>query len=58
MVRMECPRCGRTRVAQSDPSDPPGTAVVQAICNECPGPRMDELPVAYFDREGRQIGMA
>lgn len=53
-VIMECPVCGRTKEARIDKSDPPNTAKVRAVCNECPD---DAAMVDYFDEAGRQIDL-
>lgn len=54
-VTLRCPKCQRTRAADQDATDPPGTAVVQAQCPECVGGDFDE-PL-YFDASGKQLGI-
>ena len=54
IVTLECPDCGKRKPAGREPSDPLGTAVVQAQCPDCDddGGFPDIL---YFDAAGRQI---
>ena len=52
-ILLHCIACGRRKQARRDPTDPPGTAVVQARCPECVGGDFDE--VLYFDASGKHI---
>ena len=52
-ITLHCIACGRKQRARRDPSDLPGTAVVQARCPECVGGDFDEI--LYFDAQGKQI---
>ena len=52
IVTLECPTCRRRKSARADPSDPPRTALVRAVCNECPD---DAAVIDYFDAYGNQI---
>lgn len=51
-ITLRCPQCQRTKEATRDDTDPPGTAVVEALCDTCddgggfPG-------VHYYDAQGR-----
>ena len=51
-VTLECPTCGRRKEALPDPSDPPRTTLVRAVCDRCPD---DAALVSYFDAYGNQI---
>lgn len=53
-VKLRCPKCSRTMEVTRDPTDPPGTAVVESPCNRCEesGGRPETL---YFDAQGRQF---
>ena len=53
-VKLECPRCGKKMSCERDKTDPPNTAMVKALCNDCDdgGGFPDIL---YFDRHGEQI---
>lgn len=53
-ITLRCPRCKRTKAASRDPSDFPGTAVVEAPCDRCDdGGGFPET--MYFDSTGKQI---
>ena len=52
-VTLRCPECKRTMRVKKDRTDPPGTAVVEAVCDKCPGE--DRGGVFYFDAQGQEI---
>ncbi len=52
-VQLHCVECGRKQLADHDPTDPPGTFVVQARCPECVGGDFDEA--LYYDENGNQL---
>lgn len=54
-VTLRCPKCEATKVADVDPTDPPGTAVVEVQCPECVGGDFDE--VIYYNAAGEQLGL-
>lgn len=53
-VMLECPSCSKTKIAQKDETDPPGTAKVRAHCPECARGGKDGL-IDYFDKDGKQL---
>lgn len=62
-VTLRCPDCKRTKMVCKDPTDPPGTAVVEAPCDRCdrggdkPETRYYDAKGGWFDGEGfRPIG--
>lgn len=51
-VRLLCPDCKRTLVAARDETDPPGTAIVEVLCDQCDdGGGFPETH--YYDAEGK-----
>jgi hypothetical protein len=54
-VELHCTKCGKNKMAQRDPTDPPGTAKVKMLCPECAGG--DRSLIDYFDKLGRQIDL-
>lgn len=55
-ITMRCPKCKRTKSAERDETDPPGTAVVQVTCDRCDNG--DFAEVLYFDAAGNQLAIA
>jgi hypothetical protein len=50
-ITLRCPKCSRTKKADPEPSDPPGTAIVEATCDRCDdGGGFPE--VHYYDAKG------
>ena len=52
-VMLECSSCKRTKSAEVDPTDPPGTAKIVMLCPECA--KGDFSMIEYFDKDGKQI---
>jgi len=51
LITLRCPNCKRTKSAPIDPTDPPGTAIVEATCDQCnDGSGFPE--VHYFNKRG------
>jgi hypothetical protein len=51
-VRLICPDCHRTMMTRHDETDPPGTAVVECLCDRCDdGGGFPETQ--YYDADGR-----
>lgn len=53
-VQLRCPQCKRTKFVMNEKHDPPGTAVVEAVCDRCEK-SSDRPEVLYFDASGRQF---
>ena len=53
-IWLRCPQCKRTKKAAREDSDPPDTAVVQALCPECDTGGL-KPGVDYFDAGGNQL---
>lgn len=51
-VVLRCPHCKRTKGALIDPTDPPGTATVEAMCDQCDDGGF-KPEVHYYDAQGR-----
>lgn len=51
-ILLRCQMCKRTKKAPVDPTDPPGTAVVEAPCDKCDDGGL-KPEVHYYDAEGR-----
>ena len=54
LITLRCPQCGREKKAARDKSDLPGTSVVVAHCDKCPGEDNGLYP-EYFQADGTQI---
>ena len=51
-IVLRCPKCKRAKRVYLDPSDPPGTAIVEATCDRCDdGGGFPETH--YYDSHGR-----
>ena len=51
-IKLRCPVCKRIKMVYKDPTDPPGTAVVEAPCDRCDdGGNKPETH--YYDAKGR-----
>ena len=53
-IKLRCPCCGKTKSAERDNTDPPGTAVVETTCDECDNG--DFAEVVYYEAHGAQLG--
>lgn len=52
VITLRCPHCKRTKGAPLDKTDPPGTSVVEAMCDKCDdGGNKPE--VHYYDADGK-----
>ena len=56
VVILRCPRCGKRNVTKQEKSDPPRTAEIHIICNECDNSDFSEC--TYFDAKGQQLYVA
>jgi len=54
LITLRCPECGREKKAARHDSDPPGTVVVVAHCDQCSGEDNGVYPT-YFREDGTQI---
>jgi Zn finger protein HypA/HybF involved in hydrogenase expression len=54
-VLLRCTKCGKTKDAAQDATDPPNTAEIHMLCPECAGG--DFSLIDYFDKQGRQIDL-
>lgn len=53
-VTLRCPTCERTMQVAKDKTDPPETATVETLCDNCDhGGGFPE--VLYFDADGKQL---
>ena len=52
-VTLECHKCGKTKDAEMDKTDPPGTAKVRMLCPACANG--DFSMIDYFDKNGKQL---
>jgi hypothetical protein len=50
-VKLRCSVCKRTMMVCKDPTDPPGTAVVESPCDKCDNPG-DKPETRYYDAQG------
>lgn len=53
-ITLRCSRCARTKQVAKDPSDPPGTAIVESLCDRCEdgGNKPETL---YYNAQGFQF---
>jgi|HubBroStandDraft_6_1064221.scaffolds.fasta_scaffold00056_31 hypothetical protein len=51
-IMLYCPECKRRKEAPIDVTDPPGTAIVEALCTECDSGGF-KPETRYYDSEGR-----
>lgn len=54
-VALRCPQCKRTKRVGRETSDPPGTAVVAAVCNDCADQMRNVPDVLFFDADGKPL---
>lgn len=54
MITLRCPHCARTKPTTVEPIDPPGTAVIECMCDRCDTGGF-KPEVSYYDAQGRQI---
>lgn len=52
VITLRCPHCKRTKGALKDKTDPEGTSVVEALCDQCDSGG-NKPEVHYYDEEGR-----
>ena len=53
-VKLRCPQCKRSIMAKRDPTDLPGTATVEVLCDRCDdGGGFPE--VFYYNADGKQL---
>jgi hypothetical protein len=51
-ITIRCPHCKRSKQTTVDPTDPPGTMIVESICDRCDNGG-NKPEVHYYDAAGR-----
>lgn len=53
-IKLRCPECKRSKMVYREDTDPPGTFIVECLCDKCDdgGSRPETF---YFDKRGKQI---
>ena len=52
-IMLECTSCGRKKRVPREPTDAPGLALLQIVCDRCD--QGNYSPQIYFDAQGHQI---